>query len=79
MKTQQQLEEKAGDVALGHYLSDYPANIPFGDVLDLIMDGDDSVIVWSPFEYEDRNELIDLILGMKKYILSEFRWVQEVK
>lgn len=47
--------------ALGQYLSDFPVDMTYEDVLEAIESGHDDVIVYSPFSDMDGNEVADLI------------------
>ena len=41
----------AQTVALGQFLSEYPHDATFSEVLELIENKADSVTIWEPFEY----------------------------
>jgi hypothetical protein len=64
---------------LSNYLSDYPENCNFNEVLTLLEDDSDDITVWEPFEYWDKEVLadhindmcIELLLTVKPYIKKD--------
>lgn len=51
----------AEEFALGQYLSDYPPDLEYDDVIAMILDEDDEVLIWAPFDNYPRHELCTLI------------------
>lgn len=47
--------------ALDEWLSDYPQELPYDEVCDLLHDEDESIVVWQSFENLPRYELIQNI------------------
>ena len=58
--------------AVDYYLSYYPDNIDFISILGLIQNGDNSIIIWHPFENENKLELCDLICDFKSSLENTF-------
>lgn len=53
--------------ALNEWLSDYPENLDFDDVIDLLRDEDLSVVVWQWFENMPAYELIENIENTRSH------------
>ena len=62
--------------ALNNYLSDYPLGLSFGEVIQGI--GEDSVVVWEPFENYDTDFIINEIESLKM-ILTDLMKTGETK
>jgi hypothetical protein len=62
---------KAEHFALGHYLSEWPANWSYEEVIDELEHGNESEEVWIAEKYEDDmpQEIAVLINSMKQDIL----------
>lgn len=58
--------------ALNHYLSFFPENESFDEVLTLIENEDESVGVWEPFENYPVNEVVDFISHMASSVEEKF-------
>lgn len=63
---------KCEQFAIDFYLSEYPDNKDFLTILGLIQNGDNSVIIWYPFENESKLELCDLIVDFKYSLENTF-------
>lgn len=48
-------------VALNEYLSGYPRDNSYDEVLDKFLKGDDEVIVWEAFEHFPREVVVEFI------------------
>lgn len=59
-----ELRDYALGKALAFCLSDYPADLPVGQVLDMVADGHDDIEVWQPFENREPEQLADVIEDM---------------
>ena len=77
MKTQQQIEERAWAIALGHYLSEYPENNEPEKIIELVENNSASIMYWEPFEYCNPQWMSDQIWTMKTYMVSELAWATE--
>lgn len=58
------LMDKVEKAAISQFLTDYPTDVSLEDVQKLILDGDDSIIIWQKFEDEDPKNLVDMINDM---------------
>jgi hypothetical protein len=58
--------------ALNHFLSNYPQELDFDGVLDLIEAEDDAVLVWQPFENMKPEELVEEIDSMVTSLKATF-------
>jgi hypothetical protein len=47
--------------ALDEHLSDYPEDATYDEVCDLILDEDESVIVWAPLEHTPPSQIVETI------------------
>lgn len=56
--------------AINHYLSDYPHDRTFDEIIELIENESDDVCVWEPFEYYPTEEIIDFIEHMKHSLIE---------
>lgn len=54
------------NVALGQYLSDYPDDKTYEEVLDLILAEDESISIWEPFENYDPEWIVENIESLKQ-------------
>ena len=55
-------------VALNHFLSDYPQNLAFSEVLEAIENKADTITIWHPFENFDPEDLTAEIENLKTRI-----------
>jgi hypothetical protein len=67
-------QQKIEQFALGQFLNDYPDDMSYHNVLDLILDEDDSVTIWQPFEDHSPNWVVNQIEGM---VISMNCWFKE--
>jgi hypothetical protein len=51
--------------ALSQILSEYPDGMTFDQVLDAILDGDETVVIWEPFEHETPERVVEVIDSIK--------------
>lgn len=77
MKTREQLEAKAWELAISHYLSDYPFDKTPAEILDMIAIEHEDILVWEPYEYYEVHTVIENIEMFYKWILPELEWVQQ--
>jgi hypothetical protein len=71
------LEAKAEQHALGQFLSEYPADMEYNEILERIEadnrddeSGDNIILVWEPFEYTDPSSLSENINNAKEATLE---------
>lgn len=55
-------------VALNHFLSDYPQNLAFSDILEAIENNADTITIWQPFENFEPLDLTAEIESLKSSI-----------
>jgi hypothetical protein len=67
-------QQKIEQFALSQFLSDYPDDTAYHNILDLILDEDDSVVIWQPFEYCSPNQVVNHIEEM---VTSMNYWFKE--
>jgi hypothetical protein len=67
-------QQKIEQFALGQFLNDYPDDMSYHNVLDLILDEDDSVTIWQPFEDHSPNWVVNQIEEM---VTSMNYWFKE--
>ena len=73
--------EIAQDFAIGQCLSDYPPELTYQEILDLLNDdemnededGSPLVTVWEPFEYLDVEHIMDNMVSAVERLLNEHR------
>lgn len=53
--------------AINEWLSDYPNDATFEEILDLIRTGDESVIAWELVEHYPPSDLIELIYNTQMH------------
>lgn len=60
--------------ALNHYLSDYPENLSFNEILELLLDENefDSITVADHYELYDESDIADFILEMVRSLERHF-------
>jgi hypothetical protein len=75
-RTDQQLAERAWDVALGHYLAHYPTEKTPEEIMSLLKAESEEVTYWEPFEYSDPQWIAEHIESMQRYILGELQWAR---
>ena len=59
-------------VAVDHYLSDYPNDWDYERILDSIEKEMEEIVVWEPFCWTNRSELIDLIDALRDTLTRTF-------
>lgn len=74
MRTPQEIENRAWDIAIGHYLSDFPDDKTAREIIDLVEQDSPEVTIWEPFEFSDPDWMSSQIWIMKTYIETELRW-----
>ena len=67
---------KAKQLALGQYLSEYPANTPYINILDMVFNEDEAIEVWEPFESYTGPDMVQLIEDLKDLIIKTFMEVK---
>ena len=84
MKTQwtyKQLREYALLVSIEHHLCQVGDLIESGkspdDILEMVAAGDDSIVIWEHYEYEDADDLVELIEDERGVNLYNFEHVLE--
>jgi hypothetical protein len=69
-------QDKIERFALCHYLSEFPDKVEYEKVLDLIMDEDEEVAVWQPFEdYEPGwvvEHIEEMVVTLNYWFAEEF-------
>lgn len=70
--TEDELRDKALRTALDLILSDYPEDLSNEWVIDGILNGDNRIEVWEPFENRDREDLVDQIEGFAHIIYHTY-------
>lgn len=74
------LEEYALRCSLMHHLSEIPSNKTGQEILDMIATGEsfDELTVWSPYEMDEPEELLEKIETMKDSFLQDFMKAHEI-
>lgn len=62
--------KRAQDFVIGECLSDYPPEATYAEIRELILDDDNSVTVWEPFEYCDILHIMDNMLSATVRLLE---------
>ena len=70
--TEDELRDKALRTALDLILSDYPEDLSNEWVIDGILNGDNRIEVWEPFENRDPEDLVDQIEGFAHIIYHTY-------
>ena len=58
--------------ALNHYLAEYPQELTFEQVLELLEAGDGKALVWQPFECLDKAQVAECIDNMTAELEHSF-------
>lgn len=74
MRTEAEISKRAWRIAFDHHLSEYPKDVLPEIVLELIETMSDDVVVWEPFENNDKESLIENIKVTQRYMESELLW-----
>lgn len=53
--------------ALNHFLSDYPQDLPFDEIIELILEEDEQVGVWDIAENHGRAALVEMIDDLRHH------------
>ena len=77
MKTREQLEAKAWEIALDFHLSEYPRHIPPLEILEMIEQEHEDILVCQEWEYSSPYTVIENIEIFQKNILVDLEWVQQ--
>lgn len=56
--------------AIGHYLTDYPYDSSFDEIIELVEQESEKITVWEPFELYPVEEITDLIAHMKQSLMN---------
>jgi hypothetical protein len=67
-------QQKIEQFALSQFLSDYPDDTAYHSVLDMILDEDESISIWEPFEDHSPNWVVNQIEEM---VTSMNYWFKE--
>jgi hypothetical protein len=59
-------------IALGEYLSGYPEDKTYDEVMGLLLNEHEDVYVWQPFARESPDAVYDLIEGLKELLEKNF-------
>jgi hypothetical protein len=69
-------QDKIERFALCYYLSEFPDKLEYEKVLDLIMDEDDEISVWQPFEDYESSWVVDhieeMVVTLNCFFAEEF-------
>lgn len=77
MRTLEEINNHAWHMAFGLFLSEYPEDKEPSEILGLIEEGDDSIVVWEPFEYNNTEWIVEEIAVTKMGFMSDLQWMQE--
>ena len=64
--------DKCMAVVIGHFLSDYPSDKSYDEILDLIREEDPDVTIWEPFENYHPDDVIEYMENLKLTLMQEF-------
>lgn len=59
--------------ALGDYLSEWPETLTYDEVIQALIDGDDVVSVWEPFEHHSREDVAEFIENLHSACMNNFK------
>ena len=65
--------------ACSEYLSAFPCDKTFDEVMQMLLDRDDEVLVWEVFEHHKPEIVLDLIVGLERGLSTWFVPREEVK
>jgi hypothetical protein len=65
--------------AIGEYLGEIPENKTFGEVMQMLLDGDEDVYVCEVYEYLPRRDVVDMIECLCEALEKRFIPREEVK
>jgi hypothetical protein len=58
--------------ALGHFLSDYPDDASFDQIIELVEQEDEAIMHWEPYESFWGEHLATMITGMARALKEQF-------
>ena len=74
--TKEQIKEKAEFIALGTFLSAWPNELGYNEVMDLMIDAydlaDNGIDIWQPFENHSPEDLTGYIQDLHDHIIKSF-------
>lgn len=76
-KTEGQLREYALNMAVGHYLSDFPDDMEPAEILSLLLECDERVVVWEPFEFWEPESVVNAIEQSADAFYNDLKRAQE--
>jgi hypothetical protein len=53
--------------ALNEHLSEFPDDKTFEEIIELILNEDESVIIWEPFENYPADDVVEIIINTKEH------------
>ena len=77
--TKEELEFKAGNIALSNFLSNYPDDMCYDDIIDLLLtESEDAVLehdisIWEPFERHSNFDIARYIEDLRATVVYYFR------
>ena len=69
--------KKSERFALNEYLSEFPDDKTFEEIIELILNEDESVIIWEPFENYPAEDVTEMIENTKDHF--EYATKEETK
>lgn len=63
--------------ALESFLSYFPMDKSYGEILQMISDESDEVLIWEPFEYHDAEFIIETIENEKSSLIAFSKLILE--
>ena len=74
--TKEQIKEKAEFIALGTFLSAWPSELGYNEVMDLMIDAydlaDNGIDIWQPFENHSPEDITGYIEDLHDHIVHSF-------
>ena len=74
--TKEQIKEKAEFIALGTFLSAWPNELGYNEVMDLMIDAydlaDNGIDIWQPFENHSPEDITGYIEDLHDHIVHSF-------
>lgn len=65
--------------ACAEYLSAFPDDKTFDEVMQMLLDRNEEVLVWEVFEHKPPEVVLDLIVGLERGLSEQFTPREEVK
>jgi hypothetical protein len=72
-------EEQAYKFAFGEYLADFPSDLSSDEIFDLIEEGDESIIIWEPFENHSVGAVIEYITRLAHNVSLASAWEKSME